>query len=121
MAKKETSEKSKSELRRLKKMVKVTVELPESFIRLLGAKANLSDWPRWHPKAFKAGKAPQMDAASVLAWIVVLEARGELPDVIDASIPPMWADEDGPKLDHSERKVYEIQPDGTPRYIGGGA
>lgn len=105
----------------MKKMVKVTLELPESFIRLLGAKASLSNWTRWRPNSTSEGLPPEMDAGSVLAWLVVQEARGEHPEAIDASIPPMWRGDDGPKLDHSERKVYEIQPDGTHRYIGGGA
>lgn len=85
------------------KRVQVTIELSESFIRILNAKAHLSNWTRW---VTKKGKPPALDAAGILAWLILMEARGGLESDIRKATPPMWQ-EGGPKLIHTARKVFE--------------
>lgn len=89
--------KSKTERR-----VRVTVELPMSFIRLLGCKARLSDWNQ----AAIGEKARELDSGDVLAWLIYLEARGIRESEIHALTPLMWRN-GGPELIHEERKVID--------------
>jgi len=85
------------------KRVRVTVELPASFVRILQAKAELSGWIKW---ANGCVKPPEMDAGSILAWLVLMEARGAPEEQIHVATPIMWRAE-GPIIIHEERKVFE--------------
>ena len=86
------------------KRVRVTVELPESFIRLLNAKAGLQGWVDWLPDSPGESYPRELDTGAVLAWLILLEARGELEERIHAATPVMWRS-GGPILIHAERKV----------------
>lgn len=85
------------------KRVRVTVELPEGFIRLLAAKAGLS---KWKERALGEHGESQLDSGDVLAWLILLEARGAYENDIHALTPMMWRN-GGPELIHDERKVIE--------------
>jgi len=88
-----------------KKRVRVTLELPESFVRLLGVKAGLSNWK---DRAMgDAGERSYLDAGDIVAWLVYLEARGAPENEIHALTPMMWRDSEGPELVHEERRVIE--------------
>lgn len=84
------------------KRVRVTLELPESFVRLLQAKAQLAGWTKW---ATVEEPPPEMDAGSIVAWLILMEARGAREAEINAATPMMWRGSDGPDLIHGERKV----------------
>jgi len=99
------------------KVVRVTVELPETFIRLLQTKASLSRWTDWSADA--KAIPPTMDAGSILAWLVLQEARGQHENAIHAATPMEWRMAGGPELVHTERRVYEVDPDGTRHLVGG--
>ncbi len=85
------------------KKVRITLELPESFIKLLNAKAQLSNWQR-----LMTGDepAPELDAGSIIAWLTLLEARGAPENDIHAATPIMWRDANAPLVIHDERRVY---------------
>jgi hypothetical protein len=80
--------------------VRITFELPVSFIRLLDAKVQMQGW---HNTALGDGK--EMDPAGILALLALMEARGAPEDQIHASTPLMWRTAGGPELVHNERRV----------------
>ena len=81
------------------KKVRVTVELPSKFVSILNTSL--------HMKAPIEDDICKLDAAGILAWLVLAEARGAPPEQIHAMTPPMWRDSDSPELVHDERRVYE--------------
>lgn len=87
----------------MSKTVRVTLELPSSFINLLNAKATLSGWT----KLATGDDHPELDAGSIVAWLVLNEARGSIEAEIHAATPMMWRDSECPELIHEERRVYE--------------
>lgn len=94
----------------LEKRVRVTLELPNSFIRLLNAKAHLQGWTKWSPSNHAGDELPpEMDAGAIIAWLVLQEARGITEAQIHASTPMMWRTCEGPEVIHEERRVYEGQ------------
>ena len=91
--------------KKAKKCVRITLELPNSFVGLLSAKAGLS---RWKDKAMgDAGERSHFDAGDIVAWLVMLEARGVTEEEIHVLTPMMWRDSEGPVLIHEERRVYQ--------------
>lgn len=88
------------------KTVRVTLELPNRFVALLMAKANLSGWNRWLPDCPEGEHLPQLDAGDIVAWLVALEARGATEEVIHAATPMEWRNA-APELIHTERRVYQ--------------
>jgi len=80
------------------------LELPESFIRLLKAKAEFQGWTKW---AKGDEDVPEMDAGAILGWLTFMEARGATEEEIHAFTPMMWRDAEGPSCVHEERRVYE--------------
>lgn len=78
------------------KRVRVTLELSQSFVRLLNANIDLN-----------GGILPSLplDPAQVLARAVLGEARGAYSSQVDLIIPPEWR----PDIDvvHEERRVAE--------------
>jgi hypothetical protein len=87
------------------KRVRVTIELPESFIRLLNAKAVLKGWTKWSQDD---DDPPEMDAGDIVAWLVLMEGRGALEDQIHQATPMMWR-AGGPEIIHAERRVIETE------------
>ena len=83
----------------------MTLELPESFVRLLGAKAGLSNWK--NRVMGGGGERCHLDAGDIVAWLVYLEARGAYENEIHALTPMMWRDCESPVLIHEERRVIE--------------
>jgi hypothetical protein len=88
---------------KVEKRVRVTVELSEGFVRLLAAKAALS---KWKEKALGEHGEHELDSGDVLAWLILLEARGAYESEIHAMTPMMWRN-GGPELIHEERRVIE--------------
>ena len=86
------------------KTVRVTLELPNSFLRLLNAKADLAGWTRWGKEE---DNPPELDAGSIVGWLVLMEARGQTEALQHAATPMMWRMAGGPEVVHSERRVYE--------------
>jgi hypothetical protein len=80
------------------KRVRVTVELPASFVGMLDTSM--------HMKAATEDDISKLDAAGILAWMVLMEARGATPEQIHAMTPPAWRDSDSPEMVHEERRVY---------------
>ena len=89
------------------KRVRITLELPSSFLRLLNAKATLKGWTRHDPRNDNNEIAPELDAGGILAWLVLMEARGGIEEEIHACTPMMWRTDGCPELIHDERRVYE--------------
>lgn len=87
------------------KKVRVTLELPERFIRLLNAKATLSGWTKWLADSDKT--PPELDAGDLVAWLILQEARGAPENDIHMATPMMWRDCNSPELIHDERRVYD--------------
>lgn len=85
------------------KCVQITLELPEAFIRLLHSTAQLRGYYKWKGHDLP----PKLTPADLIAWLVLLEARGETEEGIHAATPLEWRDAESPKVIHSERKVYE--------------
>lgn len=83
--------------------VRITLELSESFLKLLGAKASFCQWKE---KAAGDVHPGELDAGDVLAWLVYLEGRGAPENQIHVLTPMMWRI-DGPVLIHEERKVLK--------------
>jgi hypothetical protein len=84
------------------KRVRVTVEVDQSFLRLLQANIELTRNVRgWLHRDEDAG---DITASQVLGLLVYMEARGGFPEQIGASTPFMWR----PNIDviHDERRVY---------------
>ncbi len=84
----------------MSKRVTITLELSESFIRLLQAKCQLSEWTRWEENG------RQIDTGAVLCLVVLGEARGATEEQIWAKTPMEWR----PHIAaiHEERKVLEV-------------
>jgi len=82
----------------MKKRVRLTLEVDSHFVKLLQANCQLSGLLSEDPK--------RMDPKSVLAVIVLGEARGMLEEQIHAQTPLEWR----PHIEaiHSERKVTEL-------------
>ena len=78
------------------KRVRISIEVSESFIRLLNAKVQLGGYH---------DDDRELDPAAVLALVVLGEARGALPEQIHAKIPPQWR----PDIEavHCERRVFD--------------
>lgn len=91
------------------KSVRVTLELPNSFLKLLNAKATLKGWFKLDPSIDHGDDAecPELDAGAIVAWLVLMEARGGTPEQIHACTPMMWRQAGGPELVHDERRVYQ--------------
>ena len=64
------------------KRVRVTLEVDEEFVKLL----NLNVCVQTGGYA----ELEKRDVTGVLAGVVLLEARGALPEQIHAAIPPAW-------------------------------
>ena len=81
------------------KRVRLTIEVDSHFVKMLHANVQLSGLLNEEPK--------RMDPKSVLAVIVLGEARGALEEQIHAQTPIEWR----PHIEaiHSERKVTEIK------------
>jgi len=90
---------------RSEKRVRITIELPNSFLRLLAAKASFKGWSKW----IEDGEdEPQMDAAGIVAFLVYMEARGAHEALVHARTPLMWRT-GGPEIIHEERRVIEAE------------
>lgn len=89
------------------KRVRITLELPSSFLKLLNAKATLRGWTNHDPRNDSDKIVPQLDAGSIVAWLVLMEARGGTEELIHASTPMIWRTDGCPELIHEERRVYE--------------
>jgi hypothetical protein len=89
--------------KKTERRVRVTVELPVSFVRLLEMKAGICAWK----EKVEGGKEHGLDVGEVLAWLIYLEARGAHEEEIHALTPMMWRQSGGPELIHSERKVID--------------
>jgi hypothetical protein len=48
-----------------------------------------------------------LDAGSIVAWLVLMEARGQTEMLIHAATPMMWRTAEGPEMVHEERRVYQ--------------
>lgn len=79
------------------KTVRVTLELGPGFFRHLHTNQQLE-------KTMRPDK--QMTASQLVARLVYMEGRGAPEAQIDTETPIEWW-EDGPKLIHDERRVYE--------------
>lgn len=69
------------------KRVRITLEIDESFVRMLQVKCEFTGVVGW---LAGADNPPKLDLAGVLALIVLAEARGETTVVIDMATPPEW-------------------------------
>ena len=85
-------------MEKMLKKVRVTVELPASFVGMLDVSM--------HMKAMTEDDISRLDAAGILAWMVLMEAKGATPEQIHAMTPPAWRDEKSPSMVHEERRVY---------------
>ncbi len=89
--------------RPMAKRVTITLELSESFVRLLQAKCQLSGFTRWQDQD------QTLDTGGVLCLVVLGEARGATEEQIWAKTPLEWR----PHIAavHEERKVLEENDD----------
>lgn len=91
----------------MSKTVRVTLELPNSALALLKAKAELAGWTKWLPDYSGVDTPPVLDIGSLIAFLVYLEARGAPAEQIHAATPHEWRDDRCPILIHDERRVYQ--------------
>ena len=83
------------------KSVRIALELPVSFIRVMQAKVELSGWS----KVGSGESDRQLDPAGILTLLVCMAARGAFADQIHAAALVMWRDSNGPRVLHDKREV----------------
>jgi hypothetical protein len=87
------------------KKVRITLELSESLIKLLGAAARLNRVANWLPSAPGDVPLPELDVFQIVAWVAYMEGRGARSEEVNAATPPCWrADID---VVSEERRVYD--------------
>ncbi len=86
------------------KRVRVTIELPSRFVRLLQASCEMKGLlPREN-----STEKQELDAVELLAALVLGEARGATELQLSMLVTPMWRERDlEPMLIHEERRVYD--------------
>lgn len=87
------------------KKIRITIELPGNYIKLLNAKCQLSGYMQWMTGG-EDDNPPQLDAGAILSLLVLCEARGAPEADIHAATPMEWRN-GGPVLIHEERRVYD--------------
>lgn len=90
------------------KTVRITLELPSSFLNLLNVKATLAGWTKYtHDAPEPRVNRDTLDAGGIIGWLVLMEACGHHETLQHASTPMMWRQAGGPEVIHEERRVYE--------------
>ena len=77
------------------KRVRIALEVDEHFVRMLTATVMLDERTKMALTGRHVAGDPsprQLTAADVVAVVVLAEARGALPEQVQAAIPPEWRD-----------------------------
>ncbi len=86
----------------MSKTVRLTLELKESYVKLLDFRMNSQ--PSVHA-LLTSREGGQIDTLDVLGMLVLMEARGSFPEEIHAATPLEWRNE--LCLIHDQREVIE--------------